>query len=366
MTYELSDLSSSIFASLGLTNVVDHLGMGSNSGARECLLLVDGLGKNAIDQYGSRYLNLSSLTYQSTLQATFPSTTATSLTSLGTGKRAGEHGMVGYTMRVPHSGRPERILNALKWDERVDPATWQPHATLFERAMSEGISVSHVAAKRFESTGFTRAALRGGSYRGANTAEELIRESVAALQRDRSFVYLYLNDVDEASHGEGFGSEKFLTAMAKVDSLVGELLSKLPQGTRLWITSDHGMINRDDFCVLGKENDLLRDVDLLAGEPRVRYLYCDWSKVDAVRSRWQNYFGERITILTREEAIASGLFGPEVTQAASDRIGDLVAIANGNLILVEPEREALQCAMVGHHGGVTFAETEIPLLTVKI
>ncbi|MBU6352636.1 MAG: alkaline phosphatase family protein, partial [Actinomycetales bacterium] len=121
MTYELSDLSSSIFASLGLTNVVDHLGMGSNSGARECLLLVDGLGKNAIDQYGSRYLNLSSLTYQSTLQATFPSTTATSLTSLGTGKRAGEHGMVGYTMRVPHSGRPERILNALKWDERVDP-----------------------------------------------------------------------------------------------------------------------------------------------------------------------------------------------------------------------------------------------------
>ena len=366
MTYELSDLSSSIFASLGLTNVVDHLGMGRNSEARECLLLVDGLGKNAIDQYGSRYLNLSSLTYHSTLQATFPSTTATSLTSLGTGKRAGEHGMVGYTMRVPHSGRPERILNALKWDERVDPATWQPHATLFERAMSEGISVSHVAAKRFESTGFTRAALRGGSYRGANSAEELIRESVAALQRDRSFVYLYLNDVDEASHGEGFGSEKFLTAMAKVDSLVGELLSKLPQGTRLWITSDHGMINRDDFCVLGKENDLLRDIDLLAGEPRVRYLYCDWSKVDAVRSRWQNYFGERITILTREEAIASGLFGPEVTQAASDRIGDLVAIANGNLILVESEREALQCAMVGHHGGVTSAETEIPLLTVKI
>ena len=127
VTYELSDLSSSVFASLGLPDVEDSLGLGSSPDGRECILLVDGLGKNAIDNFGSRFSHLHSLRYERTLKATFPSTTATSLTSLGTGKRAGEHGMVGYTIRVPHSGVPERLLNALKWDERIDPQIWQPH-----------------------------------------------------------------------------------------------------------------------------------------------------------------------------------------------------------------------------------------------
>jgi hypothetical protein len=51
-----------------------------------------------------------------------------------------------------------------------------------------------------------------------------------------------------------------------------------------------------------------------------------------------------------------------VSEKNVDRIGDLIVIAQGNFILVEPEREELQLAMVGHHGGVTKAETEIPLL----
>jgi hypothetical protein len=44
----------------------------------------------------------------------------------------------------------------------------------------------------------------------------------------------------------------------------------------------------------------------------------------------------------------------------------LVVIANDEFILVEPDREELQLAMVGHHGGITEAETAIPLLTQTI
>lgn len=361
--YELSDLSQSIFATLGLSGCSDLLGLGANPGERECLMLVDGLGKNAIDTYGSQFPHLHSLRYHATLHATFPSTTATSLTSLGTGKKAGEHGMVGYTMRVPNSGTPERLLNALKWDERVDPQIWQPHQTLFERASAAEISVTSVGAKRFENTGFTRAALRGGEYRGANSAAELLDHTVSSLSRERSFVYLYLNDVDEASHGEGFGSGKFLAALAKVDSLIGELKAKLPGGARLWVSSDHGMINRGDYCVLGKGNELLDGVDLLGGEPRVRYLYCATEKIPAIRSRWESFFGAKVTIYSREEAISAKLFGERVLPANLDRIGDLIVVAHERLILIEPEREALQIAMVGHHGGVSAEEIEIPLLT---
>ena len=106
--------------------------------------------------------------------------------------------MLGYTVQVPRSGG--RILNSLKWDERVDPYIWQSEETLFERGKKEGISVSHIAAKRYEETGFTRAALRGATYHGANLVDEMVTETKLALSKERSFAYVYINDVDDASH----------------------------------------------------------------------------------------------------------------------------------------------------------------------
>ena len=70
------------------------------------------------------------------------------MATLTTGAMPGAHGMLGYTVRVPRSGG--RVLNTLKWDERVDPQVWQPIPTLFEQAMAAGITTTHVAAKRYE------------------------------------------------------------------------------------------------------------------------------------------------------------------------------------------------------------------------
>ena len=79
-------------------------------------------------------------------------------------------------------------------------------------------------------------------------------------------------------------------------------------------------------------------------------------------TQWQEFFGDKARILSRQDAIAGGLFGPVVTQDASDRMGDLIAIANGDLILVDPARVKEETSMVGHHGGVTDTEVAIPLL----
>lgn len=365
MTYTLAEFAQSIFASLELPECENSLGLDTNPSGRHCVLLVDGLGKNAIDEY-SEGLALSSLDYLRTLQATFPSTTATSLTSFGTGEAPGRHGMVGYTMLVPHSGSPERILNALKWDERIDPVNWQPIPTLFERGVTHGIKVTHIAGKRYANTGFTRAALRGAEYVGVNTADEMVSAARSALAGSKSFSYLYVNDVDEASHSSGYGSERFRQALQKVDSLVANLKRELPKGTNLWITSDHGMINSEEAIVIGKDNALLSGIRLMAGEPRVRYLHLQDPNSTETAEIWRDFFGEKVTIYRREEAIAAGLFGKSVSERNAERIGDLVVIAEKKLILVELEREAQQLAMVGHHGGITPAETEIPLLMSEL
>ena len=354
----------SIFAGLHLPDTQDFAGCGESPTGRELLFLIDGFGADFLDHYREYAPVLASMTLKHSVQTSFPSTTSTSLATLTTGAMPGAHGMMGYTVRVPRSSG--RILNSLKWDERVDPEIWQPVPTLFQRATAAGINVTHVAAKRYEETGFTRAVFRGAHYRGANITSDLVGETVAALSKTPSFVYLYVNDLDAAGHSDGVGSDKWIAALAQIDAMVGQLLEKLAKGVRIWITADHGMINVGEKVVMGLDNNLLDGIATVAGEPRTRHLYlpqdADLAPRSEIISRWEEALGEKVKLFTRESAIASGLFGQKVTLDAAERIGDIVAIAQGDLVLLDPTRADKEGAMVGHHGGDSAIESTVPLL----
>jgi hypothetical protein len=275
--------------------------------------------------------------------------------------------MLGYTVQVPRSGG--RLLNALKWDERVDPENWQPVETLFQRASNAGITVTHVAAKRYENSGFTRAVFRGAHYKGANVVADLISETKAALQATPSFVYLYVNDLDSAGHSDGVGSDKWIAALSMIDQMVSQLMKEVPTGTRFWVTSDHGMVNVEEKVIIGQDNPLLEGVSVVAGEPRARHIYLQNDSLTAraeAASLWQEYLRDKALVLTREEALSSNLFGTEVSADAVDRMGEIIAIARGGLVLLDADRADKEGAMVGHHGGDSDIESQVGLLTTTL
>lgn len=358
----LASLSNSVFASLGVAGVNDELGIGESPARRECIVLIDGMGSQLISQYGKDFPIFNQSIFEKELTSHFPTTTTVNLTSLATGVLPGVHGMLGYTVKVPRSGEPGRLLNALKWDERVDPVMWQKVPTLFERAAVQGIATSQISAKRYEGTGFTRAALRGANYIGANQISEITDEAAKALVKENSFAYVYINHLDVAGHEDGVGSEKWLTALATVAQLLTELREKLPIGTRIWVTADHGMINAEEIIIFGQDNELDKDVYLYGGEPRARHLYLKEGSISDVKARYQSFFGQKADVLSKDEAIAKNLFGSEVSIDSNERIGDLLVIAKGALILVDPERVKQEAGMIGHHGGLTEVESLIPLL----
>ena len=357
--FGLADITNSIFNSLSVPETIDSLSLG-NAENREVLILIDGMGQDAIDKYGDQFPIFDELKQVKKLYTNFPSTTATSLSTLGTGVLPGVHGMLGYTVRVPRSDN--RLLNALKWDERVDPVMWQKVPTLFERAVLAGVSVTHVAAKRYEGSGFTQAALRGAKYVGANGVDEMATAVSAALKPQPSFVYTYLNTLDSAGHSDGVGSDKWLTALQQVSEFISKVKQLAPAGTRIWVTSDHGMVNSTEQVILGQDNKLLENVTLIGGEPRARHIYIKEGAASETIIQWQEFFGNKARVLSKESAIKDELFGPVVTEDSHDRLGDLIAIANNDLILVDPARVREESSMVGHHGGITDIEVEIPLL----
>ena len=357
--FGLSHLTNSIFSTLNVADTTDYLAL-KQANMRECLILIDGMGQDAVNKYGDQFPIFEELKNVRTIYTNFPSTTATSLSTLGTGVLPGVHGMLGYTVRVPRSDN--RLLNALKWDERVDPVMWQKVPTLFERAVLSGVSVTHVAAKRYEGSGFTQAALRGAKYVGANGIDEMVTAVSSALVAQPSFVYTYLNTLDSAGHSDGVGSDKWLTALAQISEFITKVKESVPTGTRIWITSDHGMVNSTKQIILGQDNDLLENVLLIGGEPRARHIYINEGAQEETVAKWREFLGDSAKVFSKSEAIADGLFGPVVSEDASDRMGDLIAIANDDLILVDPARVREETSMVGHHGGITDIEVEIPLL----
>jgi hypothetical protein len=154
-----------------------------------------------------------------------------------------------------------------------------------------------------------------------------------------------------------------------VDRQVELLAARLPAGTTLLVTADHGMAHMpaDETVDADAEGSPLRTgVVALAGEPRMRHVHTRPGAAGDVLATWQETLGERAWVLSGDDAVAAGLFGPVVTPVARQRIGDVLAIARDGLGVVQRRRESRLSSMPGHHGSLTDIELLVPLLSATV
>jgi hypothetical protein len=326
------------------------------------VFLVDGLGADLLATHAHAAPFLSSLlTDDSVGTAGVPSTTATSLTSLGTGLTPGGHGVVGFTSRVPGS---DRLLNALYWDRDIDPVQWQPHPTGFQLLAAAGVQVTTVNKREFRSSGLTVAAQRGGDWIDADRVGERVAGAVTAAAHQPSLTYLYDGDLDWTGHRYGVASSQWLQQLAIIDAEAEQLRDALPSHARLVVLADHGMVDASDpdRRIDVDEDPAYRDgVVLIGGEARFRHVYCASGAVQDVRDRWRGLLPEAALVLSRDEAIACGWFG-DVSASVLPRLGDVVAAARDNWGLFSSVDFSYETRLVGLHGSITPVEMRIPLL----
>jgi Type I phosphodiesterase / nucleotide pyrophosphatase len=357
----LADLGESLLASLGVPGAVNAVGLASAD--RACMLVIDGLGWYLLSANLDAAPFLASLLVDGRqLSAGFPSTTVTSLSSLGTGRPPGQHGLLGYQVRVPGTGQ---LLNGLQWDKAVDPVSWQPGPTVFERAVAGGVGAFRVAQGSFKRTGLSAAAMRGAEYRSANTLGALVAVSVEALATTRrGFVQVYSGDLDSTGHACGCTSPAWRFQLAHVDKLAEQLARALPRGVPLYITADHGMVDVDAADRIDADliPELRAGVALLGGEPRARHVYAVPGATGDVLAAWQETLGDRAWTVSREQATDEGWFGP-VDPGVADRLGDVIAAARGNAAVIASVTEPRESALVGMHGSLSASDQQIPLLS---
>ena len=374
----LADLLPSVSAVLGVPGAADVLGLRARLDGvnRVAVLLVDGLGAYQMplvrglapvlaDLAGPAPAGPFGMSAGSVLTSGFPSTTPVSLVTLGAGVPPGAHGVLGFTVRRPDG----RILNHIHWGDDPDPRTWQPVPTRWALAAAAGVAVTIVTRPEFAGTGLTMAASGGGVLRGATEPDTIAAEMLRALADGTgpALVYGYYRELDRHGHGAGVGSPGWCDAARDVDGLLDRLVTGLPAGGALLVTADHGQLNVPyaDRFDLGTHPALSEGVTAVAGEPRVRYLYPAPGALEDVAAAYRSVLGAGAEVLTREQAIDDGWFGP-VPDGHRDRIGELVVLCRGRAVLLASGWEPPSVAsLIAFHGSAGAAEMTVPLLVVR-
>lgn len=373
MPGSLCDVLPAAAALLGVPAAVDNVAVADWADAdridRVLVVLVDGLGWHLLPQLAAGAPLLASVLAGATgrltrLDCTFPSTTPTSLVSLGTGALPGEHGILGFTLKVPGT---DRVLHHVRWRDDPPPALWQPVPTWFERLKNAGVSARAVLPAAFIGSGLTEAAYRGAELHPADPTGDYAGLVADELRAAPGLVYGYTAELDTAAHVFGIGSEQWHAAAANIDALLSRLLDALPANAAVLVTADHGGINVPPDARVDLDTDprLSEGIRVVAGEPRVRYLHTEPGAAADVQAVWGELLDGRATVYSREQAVATGMFGP-VAAPHTERLGDVVVVCSGDTAVLASAHEPPETArLVGFHGGATAAEMAIPLIVFR-
>jgi hypothetical protein len=326
------------------------------------VFLVDGLGYELLRGHPDHAPFLHGLLRETPDPMTVgvPSTTATSLTSLGTALTPGSHGVVGFTSRIPGT---DDLLNALTWSKDVDPCDWQPHPTAMARLAAAGVHTTVVNKREFAGSGLTVAGHRGAEFVGADKVGERMAAVLAAAGRGPSMTYMYDGDLDWTGHRYGTASVHWQLQLSMIDAAAEQLREELPPAVRLLVVADHGMVDSPPEHRVDVDDapELLDGLAVLGGEARFRHLYCRGGAVEDVLATWRAVVGDRAEVLTRDDALARGWFGPLEPQVRP-RVGDVLVAARGDFSVMSGSAFPYEARLVGLHGSLTPAEMLVPVL----
>jgi predicted AlkP superfamily pyrophosphatase or phosphodiesterase len=337
------------------------------TGADQVVLLVlDGLGWEQLQERGGLAPTMASLG-GGPITTVAPSTTATALTSITTGRPPCEHGVVGYRVKVAGTGAEgaDEVLNVLRWrTPSGDARQAVPPDGFGAVAPFAGRAVPVLTRAEFESSGFTSVHLGGARMVGWRLASTLVAEVRRALAAGEPFVYAYYDGVDRVAHEYGL-DDRYDAEVAAVDRLVDDLARSLPAGGALVVTSDHGQVDVGDRVVT-LDAAVLEATAMISGEGRFRWLHVVAAPggdgtVEGLAETVRRSHADVAWVHTKAEVVAAGWFGGPLSDAGSDRLGDVAVVAHQPVSIAD-SGDPGEARLCSRHGSLTSAEMLVPLL----
>lgn len=314
------------------------------------LMLLDGLGCNILKNTTSAdgfFGRQCIMEYKSV----FPPTTTAATTSLISGLNPAEHGWMGWTQYFPQENKDVVIftnkdsITGEYYEGKTFAEKYLPYKSIIKAIQKKGTARVHYFAsfqRRFNFNSFCNAVVEACGEKGKN------------------FVYAYWNQPDNFLHKRGL-DEAVKDYILQMESAVEEMCGNL-KDTLVLITADHG--HRDikyfvleDYPEIKKM--LLRPATM---EQRAISFYVKNENMQIFPSVFKEAFGGNFLLLSREQVIKCGLFGPgEGRPDIEQYIGDYVALSIGERGIANFYRDA---ELKSQHAGLTNEEMNIPLIAI--
>ena len=314
-----------------------------------------------------------------------PSTTSSALTTLWTGRSPASHGILGYEVWLKEYGMVANMILHAPMTFRGDVGTltkagFNPQEFLSLPTFGPHLRQFGVIPYAFQHhsiahSGLSQMFQRETEIYGFISPADLwvsLCQMIETNPEEHQYIWTYWGGVDTLSHLFGPDDERVVAEFSHFSSAFEQFfLNKLSptarKDTLVILTADHGQIHTPLV-----ENHSLKNHPELnhrltispTGEHRMSYLYLSPGSEEAVREYLHAQWKNGVTILTREQAINAGLFGPgEQHPGLRDRIGDLIVFSHDDAYLYWGQKDDF---MFGRHGGLHQQEMVVPFLAARL
>ena len=305
--------------------------------------------------------------------STFPSTTATALTTFHTGRSPAQHGMVGYSTWLLDPGTVADMI--LFRDLVANRPLANSHAiarvpSVYHRLVEVGVTCRVVMPRTFEDSPLSRWHFGGAGFVPYDTPGSIPSRAVVAVEGERrQYVVIYWPGYDAVCHVNGPNSPEAGDEAAAIDLVFGRLVDALPHTgkTLVVLTADHGQRELDPSeSVILSEDGRLRAwlASPPMGERCGRFLRVRLG----FETRVARHLAPFAEVMPMADAWAIGLFGgPPADPEFRMRTGDLLVVPRGRRQLhwqfADHDRSA---EFRGGHGGWSDAEMLVPVIALRV
>lgn len=354
------------------------------------LFLIDGLGENYLQKFkkDSKFLRtIDKIGADFFLTCQFPSTTATNVTTIHTGLDVAQHGVYEWFYFEPlvddiiasvlFSYAGDKNRETLK--NKVNPNDIYPTQTVYRKLSQHGVKSFAFQNKKLTSTAYSKTLLKGANIKGYSTLSKGIESLAECINNENGKTYylFYYEMIDKASHKYGPESKKADKEVKKLFKALEKLqvmLSKVDENILFILTSDHGQISLDteknvylnqEFPEIEKYIKKSKDGNLLvpAGSPRDMFLYIEDEMLDDALNFLQDKLYKKAVVCKTDYLIENKYFGRKnISRALKCRLGSLAILPLENWTIWWYEKGIFEVKNLGHHGGLSRNEMEIPLL----